>query len=509
MAKIIFCSLSDWEISNLSNIKLTNLEILAILQYHEHLTSGDSPKYEFISIEKILKLILMRDFAKFDLTEITPEYVTGTQKEQLIAIEMMRRIDSTKNFSIADRKEIYFNFSVFWLKKLKELQPDAIYFGVVPHEVGDYILYVVAQHLGIETLINIEAYVLGRRRICKSIDIPQSSHPAISYQKYKDSNRDLSLWLTDQTKSKVRKHVQWMAHIDKLRPNKYENLLLLRSLKRLIAYFFSKSSNPRLELADWAKLSRIKLERDQLNFGKIIYTFKKFLGLEILNFERRLIAYDRDQHSLNELIEGNFVVYFLSYQPEMLVSPSGGDFFDQIQNISIIASNLPQGWKLVVKEHPAQEKDSYGYNYLGRDPLFYSKICSIKNVYLISTHIQSYEVILRSRGVATISGTAGWQALVLSKPVLVFGNVWYGSAPRVYQVDSSASVKDFLSECQKLVANKNEHFSDLLNFLEDYCENSLEIQTNEVSSNEIGIFWDEKQNQVNWNILINQICSYF
>ena len=509
MAKILFTSLSDFEIENLFHFSEDSLTIAAILQYHETAENQKCEQSKFISIEEILRKIQSRNFSQFDFTEISPEYLTSTHRQQIIALEMMLRIDTTKDMRFVDRRDIFFFFSAFWLKKLKAMKPDAIYFGVIPHEVGDYILYVVAKHLGIDTIVNVEAYILGRRRICNSIEFPQESHPAINYQEFQDSNRNLERWLSEQREIKVRQYVSWMAHIDDLKPNKYENWIFLRFLRRAWIYFLNMSEKSKISKVDSSKIYQTNLKGTEKFFGKLIYSMKKFISLEIINFERRLIAFDRVQIVEQSLPAGDFVVLFLHYQPEMLVSPVAGDYFDQIQNVAMIAGSLPDGWNLLIKEHPAQQKDSYGYNYLGRDPLYYSKLTSIPRVHLVNTEIRSHELILKSKGVATISGTVGWQALVLLKPVLVFGNVWYGNAPNAYIANSRESIVKFFGACKRTSTLDETKTSELLKFLEAYHSDSVQMQTNKVSSLELGIDWDQELNLKNWNILIRQICDYY
>ena len=509
MSKILFCSLSDFEIENLLQINLKELTIAAIVQFHEAVGSEKRLNCEFISTETLIRQAQSRKFELFDLTEIPPDYLTSTYREQIIALEMMLRIDTTKDMRLLDRRDIFFFISAFWLKKLKSLKPSAIYFGVMPHEVGDYILYIVARYLGIDTLINIESYVLGRRRICNSVEFPQESHPGIEYKKFQESGINLEDWLIEQGNIKVKQYANWMIHIDELKSNKYENLLFLRFLKRSLVYFSGMSSRPRINLIDKSKITTTNLSITEKLFGNLIYSIKKFISLEIINFERRLIALDRSQRFEDNAFNGDFVVLFLHYQPEMLVSPTAGDFFDQIQNIAFIAANLPRGWKLLVKEHPAQEKDSYGYNYLGREPLFYSKLSSIENVHLVRTGIRSHELIQKSRGVATISGTVGWQALALFKPVLFFGNVWYGNAPYTHRAISTDSINNFMQDCKVTNIPNSRKTYELLEYLNKYVASSFEMQTNEVSSRELGIKWDAEFNRNNWNIMLEQIIKYY
>ena len=49
--------------------------------------------------------------------------------------------------------------------------------------------------------------------------------------------------------------------------------------------------------------------------------------------------------------------------------------------------------------------------------------------------VPTLELIAKSRAVATITGTAGWEALQMGKPVICFGYAWYRSFPGVFRWD--------------------------------------------------------------------------
>jgi capsule polysaccharide modification protein KpsS len=65
--------------------------------------------------------------------------------------------------------------------------------------------------------------------------------------------------------------------------------------------------------------------------------------------------------------------------------------------------------------------------------------------------------------VATISGTAGWEALFLQKPVLLFGNFFYQYADGVYNIRTAKDCKDAIKRI--IVSRKQPVLADMRLFL--------------------------------------------
>ena len=66
-----------------------------------------------------------------------------------------------------------------------------------------------------------------------------------------------------------------------------------------------------------------------------------------------------------------------------------------------------------------------------RDDGFFARLQNIDAVTLVSPDVPSHILMEKSALVATISGTAGWEAISGGKPVLVFGEPWYREYPGV------------------------------------------------------------------------------
>ena len=135
----------------------------------------------------------------------------------------------------------------------------------------------------------------------------------------------------------------------------------------------------------------------------------------------------------------NFIYMPLNVQPERTTCPQAGVYDDQLLMIETIASALPQGWKLYVKENPNQLRPANVFCRLYRYPEYYEQIAGLPNVRLVSPDTATYDLIKNAQAVATATGTAGWEAILRGKPVIVFGSVWYMYCDGVFRVSDADS----------------------------------------------------------------------
>ena len=131
-----------------------------------------------------------------------------------------------------------------------------------------------------------------------------------------------------------------------------------------------------------------------------------------------------------------FVYVPLHYQPEATTCPDGGVVFsDQREVIDVLSAALPEGWNLYVKEHVTQFVAGLQGD-MSRDLSFYSDIDYHRNVRLVPVEYNSFRLIDASKAVATVTGTAGWEAMVRGTPALVFGYPWYRGCDGAFHVPS-------------------------------------------------------------------------
>lgn len=161
-----------------------------------------------------------------------------------------------------------------------------------------------------------------------------------------------------------------------------------------------------------------------LPFGGDAYKFSKAF-YKTLYFSRTWTF--RKQHYRAEPDFSKPYVYVpLHLQPELTIDVLGGAYGDQARGIEELSAALPSGWLIYVKENPKQTA-------VTREPPFFQRLEALANVRLVRQESETFELIRHARCVATWSGTAGWEALLMGKPAILFGLAWYRRLPGVFE----------------------------------------------------------------------------
>lgn len=122
-----------------------------------------------------------------------------------------------------------------------------------------------------------------------------------------------------------------------------------------------------------------------------------------------------------------YVLYPLHFQPEASTCVCAQKYEKQLFFIDSWAKSLPADTMLYVKEH---------YAILGhREVSFYKELRKYPNVVLIDPWESTRELIKHAEAVTTLTGTAGWEAMLMRKPVFIGGNVFFETAPGVIKVE--------------------------------------------------------------------------
>jgi hypothetical protein len=174
--------------------------------------------------------------------------------------------------------------------------------------------------------------------------------------------------------------------------------------------------------------------------------FEKGRGYFLRDDIAYFLRYRRDWRLLtgpatrkNADLEGRPFVFFpLQTEPETSIHVRSPEHFFQHEAIVSLARDLPAGWRLAVKETP------FG---VGRRPDgFYERLQALKNVVLLNIEERGFDVIGGATAVATIVGTAGFEAAALGKPVISFGchNI-YNFLPHVFVVKDNTRLREQLA----------------------------------------------------------------
>lgn len=172
-----------------------------------------------------------------------------------------------------------------------------------------------------------------------------------------------------------------------------------------------------------------------------------------INTKKSQKFYIKNDELIKFSLKEKFYIYPIHFHPESSTSVLAPEYTCEYTNIINIANNLPFGTFLYVKDH----KSAKGV----QDYSFYKKISALPNVRLINYDINIKELIQKSQGVITINSTAGYEALLLDKPVYLLGRVFYENFKNVYKIN--------FKDIRNLKLSKNE--SNIIDFIayNRYC----------------------------------------
>ena len=139
----------------------------------------------------------------------------------------------------------------------------------------------------------------------------------------------------------------------------------------------------------------------------------------------------------------NYFIYPLHFHPEAATLIQGRWFNNQQEIIRLISKNLPVGCLLIVKEHNLS---------VGLRPIsFYRQVADLHNIVFVDDKVDIYDLIEHSKGVVTISSSMGLEALMMRKPVMCFGDVFYNASNNVYNVRDYTNIGEYI---QKMLNHK-------------------------------------------------------
>ena len=204
-----------------------------------------------------------------------------------------------------------------------------------------------------------------------------------------------------------------------------------------------------------------------------------------------------DKKSVKADYDCKYVVYFLHFEPEAVISHYANHMDSQIIIIKMIAKSLPKGWKLYVKEHPDTRKlndnrTAYALAYFMEfykpynSMWYWESIRNTPNLEFINVKEDATKLIKNAKAISTMAGTVIMESILNNKPCLIFGDsqkIPYSSISGIYNISSTDECRHALDEIENskwqgyknleivntclLIRDKNGYESAVQNIIED------------------------------------------
>lgn len=301
--------------------------------------------------------------------------------------------------------------------ELKRGNVDIVLFADVPHNHIAAILYIVARAMKIDTIFATPLHYVfpGKFIYAHTIEdygmfslLPDYRSCAPEWHIEKSFKKDLAYMTPKQIK--LDRGEDWGQKLKFF----HNPALWMRERKSVMEKNFAKYDST----GDF--LERKTVQLITRHFRK--YAYRKNLQL----FAEKHVDMNRD-----------FVYVPLHLQPEMTVDTIGSIYRDQILVIEKIRNMIPDDWYIYVKENPKQLANA-------RDKYFFKRLSAIPNTILVDRSVDTYELLKKSRFVATITGTAAWESITGGKPALIFGHAWFEMFPGIIRYHEGLKKEEIL-----------------------------------------------------------------
>ena len=188
-----------------------------------------------------------------------------------------------------------------------------------------------------------------------------------------------------------------------------------------------------------ARSTASRLYRRKAPIRRTGYRFLGWIPPSVIN--KPLMFRYVSKHGVKPEELGDYrTIYFpLHLEPEVALMAVSPEFNNSMEAITWISKSLPADTLLVVKEQPF----SFGI----RSKHYYDNLRRIGNVVLADPTVHPWDWIKEAEFTATITGTAGVEAVYFGKPVLSFGKHQYINAlPTVRYANNYESTQRGIQE---------------------------------------------------------------
>ncbi len=413
---------------------------------HPELVSSLNNKYDNFIFESTYDVTKGIFSGKIDISEypIDADVLKQYQTCERHAIRMMNRMDLGNSFSYNERKRLYRRLLYYCLHIVRETDPDVAVFELTPHTPARYILYHVCIKSSVDILIFTPTRVRNifylRKRILDSSQVLEAE--------YSEALNKRNLEISEQSAE----HLDTVRKdYEQARPDFMKELRISTKTDRLLKGD-SKIKKPLKKLRQYVKRIRKRNIEYENNYykkegirpedSKLSYGDKKAYRQRANRYKTKL---KRRYEKLSESpsYSEQYVFVPLHYQPERTTLPEGGEYVDQTVMVNLLASAVPEDWRLYIKEHPSQFSPELNGEQ-GRVLHEYFDLDNINKVQLVNFDSNPFRLIDDSEAVATVTGTAGWESVVRGTPAIVFGNPWYRPCNGVFPVRDTDDLLDAL-----------------------------------------------------------------
>lgn len=409
------------------------------IEYDVLINEFHIPSTRVVNFKKLLSEYISKDYSEFDFDNL--DILIQESTEQRFNMNLSIQVDRGLKYKTYDESaNLYAALYSFWDEYFEKENPNIVIHEMVSLSIN-HICAVVAKMKKI-------LYV-------NEIQVPGLFDTNLFFANYWGGKPVYTKDIDENIQSKVEKYVLDFN-------NRKQNVLCGNMFKTKTAkqYLFS------------AIKRYFSLKMNSSKYTNLVDYVENFIENDrsIIDKYRNLKKYSQVRWDSFDKTK-KYYYYPFHLEPEAAVFFWGdGIYANQIKLIQNIAASLPPNTYLYVKDHP----HNIGY----RNYEDYLQLKQVNNIKVLYAQESGYEIIKHSKGVITINGSAGFEALLMNKPVFCFGNPYYENFNNVIKIKNIRDLRSLLKKQKPMLSNKN----NFLHFFSNVYEGNVAIYYRQKSS---------------------------
>lgn len=391
-----------------------------------------------------------------------------------ITIKMMERYyfgkftNSSTNQEAIYHKLVKFAYSVF-----KKSNPDIVISASPPHRVYDY-------------LIEQFCIVHNKKFVCfEHTNVPFLSYFRASgednfpYSRSKNEFMPISNELNDFIEKTKSSNYEDVKPVFQGQKSYFKDKKYKKDFKNNIFDLIALLSNLKIRVLLKPIVGRfiVKYESNSIKikysimFGMLLQKIKKILSLNAVCIPYYNFISQKNCHD-----KFNYIYFSPNYQPERSTVPDGRVYWDFSLAIDLIHNSLPNGWKILYKEHPRVFRKNTDWD-IDRDIFFYLRLkLKYPHLIFVDKNEDVLTLIDSSKAVAAVNGTSLWESVIRGRPTILFGDQWLKNMPGITCINNPSQCNDFLNLISQDGFKKNDRES-LYEFFSLLESNSYDLSS--------------------------------
>lgn len=463
----------DYSVGLAEELSSTGLNIASVVTF-----SHPAARQAFLHKQAFARTDKVDVYALFDSAQLTEKYGHYFTRLDAAIIDFFSEIErdfyiltDRQNYTpltFTQRKLYFRNLIRFWLGYLQQHQIQGAYFLYCPHATWQLVLLHACRYLGIRYAYLSHTSLNNRCLLRESY----ASLEKVPEDYLQNANKaDIiatipsDLWEDFSKESLINNFVK--ANNDLFIQGKAttKSSRLRAILKALV--FATPLHYPFLSFQAKRGLSNESFQfatsMDAKNSG-----WKYHLATKAHQRHAKALKAFYEAHATVEDTSQPYIYFPMHLQPEMTTQPEAAVYEDHLLALEVILSALPEGWRVYVKENPRQFDTSIN-RYSGqhfRSIADYKAMLAHQSLIFVPLTRSSETLIENAALTVTLTGTAGWEAMLKGRPCATFGHPWYSPCRSCFTINTPLDMAAAITKAASLSPELVE--KDILRFISYY-----------------------------------------